>query len=83
MTPIDAFWITDNDETKLNIVVNYNIQFKKDGHIINTIIPYYLSNGHTNRFRASISSHFIIIIQKIILVARLPIIKINFYLKLI
>jgi len=53
LTPIDAFWITDNDGTKLNIVVNYNIQFKKDGHIINTIIPYYLSNGHTNRFRAN------------------------------
>lgn len=53
MNPTNVYWI-NSQTTSGNIVVIYNIIYNNGIETINAMIPYYLSNGHTNNFRANL-----------------------------
>lgn len=57
--PLEAFWLNSEYDIPKNIVVIYRIQLilrpeTYEQEIIESIIPYYLSNGYTNNFRANL-----------------------------
>jgi len=50
MTPEHLYQISDHD---IKYVVMYNLKFMNSGQIIEANIPYYISNGATNKLRAN------------------------------
>lgn len=59
MTPTKFYNTLSNDGSKLRVYVRYNIELIIDGDQINTVVHYYLSDGHTNTLRANILYPFL------------------------